>query len=248
VKYKNFGPEIWDRIDQVIDLAKSKQTQQFAAFDADGTLWDTDLGESFFKFQIKNNLLPNLPKDPWRHYRDWKESGDPRPAYLWLAQINQGQTIDTVRSWAESCVKEIVPLPIFEEQKRLIEKLQSAKIKVYIITASVQWAVEPGAIRLGVPKENVIGVKTKIMNGKVTNEQDGEMTYKEGKSKALLTVTKNIKPILSCGNTMGDFSLLENSVELSLAVGAAIESSELFPTEEKLREEARKRNWLIHRF
>lgn len=248
MKYKKFGPEIWKKIDHAIELAKNKQTQQIAAFDADGTLWNTDLGESFFKFQINNNLLPNLPKNPWKHYRDWKESGDPRPAYLWLAQINQGQAIKTVRSWAEDCVKEFKPLPIFDEQQKLIEKLLTAKVKVYIITASVQWAVEPGAIRLGVAMENVIGVKTKIINGKITNEQDGEMTYKEGKSKALLAATKNQKPFLSCGNTLGDLSLLESSTGLQLAVGAAQSSDELFNAEEKLREEAQTRNWLIHRF
>jgi len=248
VKYKNLGPDIWKKIDFALEKAKDTMPKLIAAFDADGTLWDTDLGENFFQFQIKNKLLSNLPKEPWKYYRTWKESGDPRPAYLWLAQINQGHSLSEVRSWAEDSVRGLNPFPLFDAQKKLIEKLLKANADVYIVTASVKWSVEPGALRLGIPVENVLGVATKIMNGKITDEQDGEITYREGKSQALLKTTDGKKPFLCSGNTMGDLSLLECATELQLAVGAAPESHELFSTEERLRQEAKARGWCIHRF
>jgi HAD superfamily phosphoserine phosphatase-like hydrolase len=250
VKHKSWSKQIWTKIEKTLEqeLATSTSSKRpIAAFDADGTLWDTDLGEAFFKYQIAKHVLPNLPENPWKYYRDWKESADPRPAYLWLAQINKSHKITEVRTWAEEAVRTNPPLPIFEDQKKLIELFLANKVEVYVITASVSWAVEPGAKRLGIAEENVIGVHTKVKNGVVTDEQEGIITYREGKIAALLEKTAGRAPFFASGNTMGDLALLE-SAKLGLAVGAAQEGQELFATEEHLRQEAHARNWLVHRF
>ena len=248
MKYKSYPNEFWDKIQVALVEEKKQHSRPVAAFDADGTLWDTDLGESFFKYQIEQKLLPDLPQDPWRHYRDWKENGDPRPAYLWLAQINQGRSLREVQDWAETAVARREPLPIFEDQRKLIELLRSEGVQVYIVTASVRWAVEPGACRLGLTFDDVIGVETAIENGIITERPAGHMTYREGKAEALLLRTKGQKPFLSSGNTTGDTQLLRSATRIGLAVGAARPGQELFETEEKLRGEARTQGWLIHEF
>jgi|SRR6185312_4894937 len=249
MKYKGFTSEIWDKIHEALDqeLAETDHTP-VAAFDADGTLWDTDLGENFFRWQITNRVLKNLPDDPWKYYRNWKNSGDPRPAYLWLAQINQGHTLEEVTEWAEKAVLSIDPLPIFEDQKKLIDLLRSKNVQVYVVTASVKWAVEPGAQRLGISADHVLGVTTKIKNGVISTEQEGLITYHEGKLQALMEKTKGVQPFLVSGNTMGDFHLLGGASLLALAVGAANEGDELFKTEEQLRQESQRQGWLSHRF
>lgn len=249
MKYKSFSAHIWSQINEALDqeLAEVK-APPIAAFDADGTLWDTDLGEHFFRWQIENRVLKNLPEDPWKYYRNWKNSGDPRPAYLWLAQINQGHSLEQVREWAETAAKQIDPLPIFEDQKKLIELFLSKGVQVYIVTASVKWAVEPGATRLGLNADNVIGVATQVKNGIVGTDQDGLITYKEGKLDAILKKTNGHQPFFSCGNTMGDYYLLHSASLLALAVGAAKEGDELFATEEKLRQESQRHGWLSHQF
>jgi phosphoserine phosphatase len=248
VKYKNYPNEFWSQIEQALIEEKKQHKEPVAAFDADGTLWDTDLGESFFKYQIQQKLLPGLPADPWRHYRDWKEGPDPRPAYLWLAQINKGHGLQEVQSWAERAVAAREPLPIFSEQKKLIQFLRDNGVRVYIVTASVRWAVEPGALRLGLNHEDVIGVETSVESGIVSDRATGHMTYREGKAEALLLKTGGQAPFLTAGNTMGDFHLLKAASKLALAVGAAPEGHELFATEEKLRQEAKTHGWLSHRF
>jgi HAD superfamily phosphoserine phosphatase-like hydrolase len=248
MKYKNFPKEFWDLLSKSLDQELKSNSRPVAAFDADGTLWNTDLGEGFFKWQIENSNLPNLPSDPWKYYRDWKESGDPRAAYLWLAQINQGQKFSQVQSWAEQAVKDQHPLPIFPEQDKLIRFLMAKKVQVFIVTASVKWAVDPGAQKLGVSADHVLGIRTEIENDRVTDQQSGVITYREGKPAALLEVTGGRKPFFCCGNTMGDFALLESATRLRLAVGASKEGEELFQTEEQLRVEAKNRDWLIHKF
>ena len=248
MKYKNWSDEIWSKLSTALDEELRVNPKPVAAFDADGTLWDTDLGETFFKYQIANSKLPDLPADPWRHYRDWKESGDPRPAYLWLAQINAGQKLGQVKTWARESVAQFSPLPIFMEQKKWISIMLSRGVDVYIVTASIKWAVEPGAARLGLPENQVIGIQTKITDGVVTAEQEGPISYREGKVEALLAATGGRKPFFCSGNTMGDYSLLKAATRVGFAVGAAPEGHELWETENELRTKASEHSWLSHRF
>ena len=248
MKYKNYPDEFWKQIRQALVEEKKQHATPVAAFDADGTLWDTDLGENFFKYEIEQKLLNGLPADPWGHYRDGKETSDPRPAYLWLAQVNRGHSLEQVRAWAEKATQRLEPLPIFSEQRKLVDFLKSEGVKVYIVTASVRWAVEPGARRLGLTNEDVIGVETAVENGILTDRAHGHMTYREGKPEALLLKTKGQKPFLAVGNTMGDLHLLKTASKIGLAVGAAPHGHELFETEEKLRQEARQHGWLSHQF
>jgi len=248
MKYKDYSSQVWDQINQTIEQAVKEQKKPVAAFDADGTLWDTDLGENFFQYQIDRKLV-DLPADPWQHYQDMKKiNNDPRQAYLWLAQICRGQQIQTIREWAAQAVKTLNPLPIFEAQQKLVEKLHQAGVDVYVVTASIKWAVEPGAALLGIPQEKVIGVQTKIENGIVTEHQDGIITYRPGKVEALLQHTQGQYPFFASGNSTGDDNLLASATHLALAVSAAAREDALFKSEDELQKKATAHGWLQHRF
>jgi len=246
--YADFSKDIWARIETTVQEVKKQDPAPYAAFDADGTLWDTDLGENFFKYKIRNNLVPFAMKDPWRHYRDWKEGGDPRPAYLWLGQVCAGVPLTKVQDWAEAAVQELNPLPIFPAQRKLIEYLLENGVQVYIVTASIKWAVEPGAGRLGLPREQVLGVETAVVDGLVTTEAAGHMTYRQGKAEAILKRKAGQRPFLVSGNTKGDLALMEASTQLRLAVTASHPGEEMFPSEDELQREAKLRGWIAHRF
>jgi HAD superfamily phosphoserine phosphatase-like hydrolase len=249
MKYKNFPQEFWQQFENTLEQELKNNPKPdlkpIAAFDADGTLWDTDLGENFFKWQIANSGL-KLPANPWEHYRREKEEGDTRKAYLWLAQINAGQSIAKVRQWAKSAMGSP---PLFADMQKLIQKLKAKGVEVFVITASVKWAVEPGAELYGIDHDHVLGIQTEIdSQGLVQSTQKGFITWREGKPAALLDRTGNRPAFLCGGNTMGDFALLESATRLRIAVGAAPEGHELWETEEKLRSESLKRGWFSHRF
>ncbi|NJM09795.1 MAG: haloacid dehalogenase [Bdellovibrionaceae bacterium] len=209
-------------------------------------MWDTDLGEALFQYQIENKLVP-LPPDAWAHY-DWlKEHKGNTVAYLWLAQINAGVPLAQVRNWAEQSVAS-QPLPIYEEQLRILEKLEELKVEVFIVTASIKWAVEPGARRLGLVDEQVIGIETEVVNGIVTDKQHGVISYREGKPVALLEKTGGLKPYFSSGNTEGDKWLLEAATDLRLVMSSGPENSRNFETEMKMLALAKERGWYSHRY
>lgn len=246
MKYKDYSTEVWNRINTTLDQVLKLDPSPVAAFDADGTLWDIDLGETFFHYQIDNKLV-QLPPSPWQLYLDMKAE-NPQKAYLWLAQICEGNSLTQVHDWAHQAVKAQNPLPIFSEQRKVIDLFRSRGVQVFIVTASVKWAVEPGAELLGLTKESVIGVETHFSNNSITNQQKGLITYRQGKVDALLERTHGKKPFFASGNTMGDYQLMESATHLSLAVSAASRDDKLFKTERELQEQAEKHNWLSHRF
>lgn len=217
-----------------------------AAFDADGTLWNTDLGEAFFSYQIAHKLVP-LPADAFGHYNWMKDHVSHTAAYVWLAQVLKGVSLDQVRRWAEESVAS-QPLPVFDEQMRVLEKLRALEVETYIVTASIKWAVEPGARRLGLHDDDVIGIETEIVEGVVTEKPHGVITYREGKADAILKRTGGLHPYFCAGNTEGDHWLLESASALQLVISAAPEGSENFATESKMLALARERGWHFHRY
>lgn len=248
MNFKEYLPELWTELTTKLDQAiKATPGPHFAAFDADGTLWSHDVGESFFKYQISNCPL-NLPPNPWHHYRAWKESGDPRPAYLWLAQINAGFELSEVRKWAEDFIASTEPLPIFLSQKRLVDWLHNRGVQVYVVTASVKWSVEPAAKRLGISYDNVLGVETEVDEGLITTSQKGTITYKAGKLEKLLQATGGVAPLLCSGNSLGDWDLLKGAQLIKIAVRSTLPQDELYSAEQELYKKALAENWYTHSF
>ncbi len=220
----------------------------YAAFDADGTLWNEDLGEQFFQYQIDHCQLPTLKnKNPWDYYLTTKKK-NPVKAYLWLAKINTGQSLSKIKTWArQACGKK--EIQVFESQKKWITWLKEKNIEVFIVTASVQWAVEPMAHKMGISPKNVLGIKTREdSEGLVTDKQEGPVTWREGKAKALLNHTHGIPPVFCCGNTYGDIALLEISTGDKLCIQTQTKKNSLYEEEEKLRLYAEKKDWNIHHF
>lgn len=237
------GASNWQEVENMVRAARDRQARPIAAFDADGTLWNTDLGEALFAYQIRNKLVP-LPPDPWEHYQNLKVQSSHEVAYLWLAQINKGLPIEQVRKWASLAVDELQPVPLFKEIKELIALLKSLECEIYIVTASIKWAVEPGATLVGLTPNNVIGIETAVENGLVTERQKGPITYKRGKVDGLLHRTGGVAPFLCAGNTEGDLSLLESAIDLRIVVAGSPVDDRNYSTERQMLKTANQRNWI----
>lgn len=242
---KPYSLEKINEIKAAIETALKNGAAPIAAFDADGTLWDMDMGESFFDYQVQKKLLPNLPADAWEHYHQMHDKDAPT-AFLWLAQINKGLPLEQVRKWSKDAFHSLRDVPIFAGVHEIIRFLQSSGVEIYIVTASIKWAVEPGAEYLGIPAKNVIGVSTKIKNGVISDVLDGVVTWHEGKVKGLLEHTEQIPPFFSVGNTIGDLALLELATHIRLANCAAPKEHKNFKTEQELIAISKKRGWFYH--
>ena len=244
-----FPPELFARITAALEVARDLGRPALAAFDADGTLWDTDIGEGFFEFELREGLLSGLPPDPVARYREMKLVDKPA-AYAWLAQINAGHALEQVRAWARAAV-DARPggLPIFASQRRLIDHLRSLNFEIYVVTASIKWAVEPAAARLGIDADHVLGITTHVSAaGVVGTEWTLPITWREGKAERLLQATGGRRPVLASGNTYGDIALLESATDVRLAVSTQSAAGELHEEERRLWAEAEARGWYAHAF
>lgn len=227
-----------------IRAALAQGATPIAAFDADGTLWDTDMGENFFQYQIDHNCI-ELPENPWDHYHKLKDASHPE-AYLWLAQILEGNSISQVRVWAKQALNVYkTGVPIFSWKKDLISFLHQCGVKVYVVTASITWAVEPAAQLLGIAQDCVVGVETELRDGMVTARQNGPITWRQGKVEGLLLKTNGKRPFLAAGNTMGDFHLIESATHVQIVNATVDQSHENFSTEQELIKIGRERGWHI---
>ncbi len=248
MKHKDFSSQLWQKIESALNEELITNPHPVAAFDADGTLWEFDLGELYFQYQIKNKLL-SLPNDPWKHYKKMREKTDPIYALLWLAQIHKGTHIKTVNQWAENCFEQQKPIPVFPAQAKLIEFFKKNGVKIFIVTGSVKWAIQPGATYFNLPAENVIGVETAVdANGVISDTANGPVTWFEGKVEALMKKTQGIKPFFAIGNSMGDRALIDCATRMKVAVRSAAPGQELYTTETHLREHALQNNWEVHDF
>jgi phosphoserine phosphatase len=248
---KPFSPSLLKQILDPIDAFILKNPgPHFAAFDADGTLWNSDVGENFFQYQIDNCKLPALAGlDPWGHYLALKKKHPP-DAYLWLSQICKDYEISAVQKWAQLALVQF-PLEVLEPQKQLIAELLGRGIQVSIVSASTHWAVEAAAHLVGLDSSAALGVKTKIVNGRITTDQDGEITWREGKRVALLKKTGGVAPLFCSGNSSGDLHLLETASLVKLAVQTQTPltaHAQLFADELKLLVHAKNNGWLTHHF
>lgn len=247
MKYKSYPESFWKQLNETLAELKKNSTPLVALFDADGTLWDTDLGENLFHYTIDNRLV-ELPTNPWEYYLELKKkNNDPRDAYLWLAQIYKGKTLTQVRKWADEALKSLEPFPLFEEQKRLIDTLKKNGVSIHIITASITWAVEPGARMLGLENSNVIGVETQVKDDIILDSRNGVITYRAGKVDGYKQKNTAI-PFLASGNSEGDVELLEFATHIKLAVSAANREDRLYKSEYHLQQIAKDKNWHFHRF
>ncbi len=244
-----FSPALWSKLERELETAvRETKGHRIATFDADGTLWDADAGETFFDWQIRNCALPAFKGlDPWQKYRDLKNP-DPRVGYVWLAQISKGASLNEVRSWAATCFREHQPWPVFDSQRLLIEKLRSLDFEIFVVTASIKWAVEPVAALVGIDFDHVIGIETEVVNGIVTDIVKPPITWRDGKAVGLLARTGGVRPILAAGNTYGDIALLELATHVRLALSTQESAGGLFDEETKLVEHAVRETWNVHPF
>lgn len=220
-------------------------SKRWAAFDADGTLWPMDLGESFFKFEIERGLLPRLPQDPWVHYRSWKQSGFPQGAYLWLAQIHQGLPEKQVLQWSAEHLASYSGDVVFPEIREIFKTLRALDFQIRVITASIRWAIVPAAASLGIPSEHVWGVECEVLQGRIGLRSPSPITYREGKMlrwNSHFPIGSLVKPWLSAGNSPGDETLLK-SASYPLVIRSAPEDHEMATPEDELAQLARRHSW-----
>ena len=248
--YNPFPAELWDQIKSGVEMALEEIPKpHYAAFDADGTLWDGDITAGFLKFQIQKGFLPYKSVDSFIEKMEKDFQFKPKEdLLLWLAQIHVGVLAGELRERAEKALQAF-PLYTFACQKKLIHWLQEKGVEVFIVSSSLKWALEPMAIQFNLPLEAILGTETTVLNGKIQNRGKGAIPHQQGKVTKLLDSTCDKRPVLACGNTIWDYELIGSSSHVKLAVSSQFtEDSSVRKTEKELHIKAQEEGWLHHHF
>ena len=249
--YRPFPSSLINQITSTAhQISKQRKIPLFAAFDADGTLWDTDVGNLFFHYHMTNPHV-KIPQKLWKDYEAFYFH-NPKDALTELAFLNAGHSLSQVRKWAKDCYNQNKKnTPILTPQIDLIKTLQDLNVRVYIVTASFKYAVEPFAETFNVDRDHVIGTELEVQDDLITRKLK-RLTYGKGKVEGLLQETKGIKPFFSIGNAMPDQPLLRIASHLRLAVQSTKKDIHLYESEQELKniaiKEGTQNGWLHHQF
>lgn len=244
-----FSPETQKAIDLFFKRHHASSARKVAVFDADGTLWRGDLGESFFQHQIQRELIDHPQRDQlWSMYQKGTEGDDHAQAYAWLVQWNVGIAENTLQGWADAFFGQQWEARVFPAMMWLIRELHAVGFEVWMVTGSSYWVVQPGAQRLGIPHNRIISTKVHVdHHGLLTNQLVHEVPFRAGKAR-LVQQKIQTSPLFSAGNTFWDYELLLSSQDLALAITSEKPGEANHGSEQKLQKIAQEKQWLRESF
>lgn len=234
-EFKGFDAVNKKKLESFLQEHKESSERKIAVFDADGTLWRGDVGESFFKHQIQSKTLKSVPSgDLWKLYWDTVNAGRALEAYSWLPVWNAGNRESDLQQWCDEFFEKSFRKNRFEPMFALVNELQHAHFEVWIVSASIRWAVAAGVKTLGIPMDNIIAASVHVQDGVLTSNLIEPFPYREGK---VAQIKRHIKdtPLFGAGNTYWDKDMLSICKGLILGVHSEKSGEPNYDSEQKLK-------------
>ncbi|MBI1932840.1 MAG: haloacid dehalogenase-like hydrolase [Ignavibacteriales bacterium] len=132
---------------------------------------------------------------------------------------------------------------IYLPMKELIRQLKQNNFEIWIITASPEAMYQQFLSEsLNIPITNIIGVKSVISNGLITDQIILPVPQDHGKKDAIESFVQE-RPLLSVGNSRGDKEMIEYASKLHMIINPDGHIAQ--DQTESIAEYARKNGWAI---
>jgi len=156
-----------------------------------------------------------------------------------------GKSLQFYRDLGESCFKKYYANKIFEPMRSLINLLKKNGFEIWIVTASPEGMYQQFLSKeFQIPITHIVGVKSVIRNGVITDDVVIPVPQDHGKKEAIETFVQDV-PLLVAGNSRGDKEMIEFSRGLKMIVNP--DEHIAHDQTESIAEYAKKNNWLIVR-
>jgi phosphoserine phosphatase len=187
-----------------------------AAFDADGTLWDGDIGEDVLLDLIAGNALIDLPPDAWSEYVA-RERRDPADAFAYAGRLMAGLSEALLLDVSRRIYAERFAGRVFPEIRWLLTYLTERSWEIYVVSASNRWSIQVAAVALGLSPDRVCALDLDVEGGRLTDRVRLPVPTLDGKPQ-LLRARAGRDPDLAFGNSVLDLPLML-SAKIPVAVG-----------------------------
>ena len=216
---KGWSKEINERIETFLNTTLTMNIRKVAVFDGDGTvvgqaphyLADEALyryADKFYKGKSdkfskeKMAILNRMVKDGNNVGKAYVED---------RAHFLAGMTPEEVANLGYDCYVESYQGKFYPEMTQLIANLKEYGFEVWILTASPEFLYQKFlSEELGIPEVNILGMKSVVVNGVLTNEIVLPIPQDDGKANVIPTFIKT-RPLVVGGNSRGDMDMLNQS-------------------------------------
>jgi phosphoserine phosphatase len=227
-----------------LDRTQNHPGRKVAVFDGDGTV----LGqvphyladECMYEFAQKNPA-----KHPDVIGRIKPQSNVSLPYVRGRVQFFAGESMEALRDIGDDCFRRNYAGKIYPQMKELVSILHKHDFEVWIITASPEALYQKFLSReLGIPTTRILGVKSVVQDGIVTDQMIEPVPQDEGKRFAIETFVQ-ARPLLAGGNSRGDREMIQYSSDFKIIVNPdSARPAEGGPSVEEM---AKEDNWHVVR-
>ena len=219
---KGWSKEVNDRLEDFLNSTITMKIRKVAVFDGDGTVMgqvphyladealyqyaDEHFKGKTDKFSKEKMAILN------RMVKDGNNVG--KPYVEDRVHFLAGLTPEEILEMGYACYQTSYRNKFYPEMKQLIANLKEYGFEVWILTASPEFLYQKFlAEELGIPEVNILGVKSVVVGGKLTDDIILPIPQDDGKANVIPTFIKT-RPLVVGGNSRGDMDMLNSITKI----------------------------------
>jgi len=239
---KGFSKEANLQLEEFLDKTKNETGRKIAVFDGDGTV----LGQTphyLADEAMYNYALEHPNQNPEVFQEMIKQSNVSLPYVQNRVKYIAGLSLQEYRNLGEKYFNKYYSNKIYEPMQSLISTLKQNDFEIWIITASPEGMYQQFLSKaLGIPITHIVGIKSIIKDGIITDEIIKPVPQDHGKKWAIESFVQGI-PLFVAGNSRGDKEMIEFSKGLKMIVNP--DEHIAADQKESISDYAKRNKWLV---
>ncbi len=239
---KGFSEEANLQLENFLEKTKNETGRKIAVFDGDGTV----LGQTphyLADEAMYNFALEHPDQNPEVFQEMIKQSNVSIPYVQNRVKYISGLSLQEYRDLGEKYFNKYYSNKIYEPMRSLISILKQNGFEIWIITASPEGMYQQFLSKaLEIPITHIVGIKSTIKDGIITDEIISPIPQDHGKKWAIESFVQDV-PLFVAGNSRGDKEMIEFSKGLKMIVNP---DEHIAPDQtESISDYAKKNDWLV---
>ena len=239
---KGFSKEANLQLEEFLDKTKNETGRKIAVFDGDGTV----LGQTphyLADEAMYNYALEHPNQNPEVFQEMIKQSNVSLPYVQNRVKYIAGLSLQEYRNLGEKYFNKYYSNKIYEPMQSLISTLKQNDFEIWIITASPEGMYQQFLSKaLGIPITHIVGIKSIIKDGIITDEIIKPVPQDHGKKWAIESFVQGV-PLFVAGNSRGDKEMIEFSKGLKMIVNP--DEHIAADQKESISDYAKRNKWLV---